>query len=166
MGGFRKGGFCNNRFVLKPDFAIASEVSIFNKNPGSPCTNRFLGRHLVGVWIGGVWNGHFPESEKFFFRDGNFQENALNSAERAIFAKFQAPKFENSEPEKMQFHTPSHSIPPLDSPPRFLREDNPARQLLRKPPPPLLEPPHSRIAISKFVLLPLFSQFYCNFRLH
>ena len=37
------------------------------------------------------------------------------SAERTIFAKFQAPKFENSEPEKMQFHTPSHSIPPLDS---------------------------------------------------
>ena len=37
------------------------------------------------------------------------------SAERAIFAKFQAPKFEISEPEKIQFHTPSHSIPPLDS---------------------------------------------------
>ena len=25
-----------------------------------------FGRHLVGVWIGGVWNGHFPESEKYF----------------------------------------------------------------------------------------------------
>ena len=25
-----------------------------------------IGRHLVGVWIGGVWNGHFPESEKYF----------------------------------------------------------------------------------------------------
>ena len=25
-----------------------------------------IGRHLVGVWIGGVWNCHFPESEKFF----------------------------------------------------------------------------------------------------
>ena len=24
------------------------------------------GRHLVGVWIGGVWNGHFPESQKDF----------------------------------------------------------------------------------------------------
>ena len=24
-----------------------------------------LGRHLVGVWIGGVRNGHFPESEKY-----------------------------------------------------------------------------------------------------
>ena len=26
----------------------------------------FLGRHSVGVWLGGVWNGHFPESEKYF----------------------------------------------------------------------------------------------------
>ena len=25
-----------------------------------------FGRHLVGVWIGGVWNGHFSESEKYF----------------------------------------------------------------------------------------------------
>ena len=32
MGGFRKGGFSNNRFVLKPDVAIASEVSILSKN--------------------------------------------------------------------------------------------------------------------------------------
>ena len=31
MGGFRKGGFSNNRFVLKPDVAIASEVSILSK---------------------------------------------------------------------------------------------------------------------------------------
>ena len=32
MGGFRKGGFSNNRFVLKPDVAIASEVSILSKS--------------------------------------------------------------------------------------------------------------------------------------
>ena len=32
MGGFRKGGFSNNRFFLKPDVAIASEVSILSKN--------------------------------------------------------------------------------------------------------------------------------------
>ena len=32
MGCFRKGGFSNNRFVLKPDVAIASEVSILSKN--------------------------------------------------------------------------------------------------------------------------------------
>ena len=32
MGGFQKGGVSNNRFVLKPDVAIASEVSILSKN--------------------------------------------------------------------------------------------------------------------------------------
>ena len=32
MGGFRKGGFSNSRFVLEPDVAIASEVSILSKN--------------------------------------------------------------------------------------------------------------------------------------
>ena len=32
MGSFRKGGFSNNRFVLKPDVAIGSEVSILSKN--------------------------------------------------------------------------------------------------------------------------------------
>ena len=52
------------------------------------------------------------QSLKNIFQRPNFPGN---SAERAIFAKFQAPKFENSEPEKLQFHTPSHSIPPLDS---------------------------------------------------
>ena len=30
--GFSEGGFSNNRFVLKPDVAIASEVSILSKN--------------------------------------------------------------------------------------------------------------------------------------
>ena len=32
MGGFRKGGFSNSRFVFKLDVAIASEVSILSKN--------------------------------------------------------------------------------------------------------------------------------------
>ena len=32
MGGFSEGGFSNNKFVLKPDVAIASEVSILSKN--------------------------------------------------------------------------------------------------------------------------------------
>ena len=35
---------------------------------------------------------------------------------RAILTKFQAPKLENSEPERMQFHTPSHSIAPHKTP--------------------------------------------------
>ena len=31
-GGFLEGGFFNNRFLLKPDVAIASEVSILSKD--------------------------------------------------------------------------------------------------------------------------------------
>ena len=30
MGGFSEGGFSNNRFVLKPDVAIASKASILS----------------------------------------------------------------------------------------------------------------------------------------
>ena len=36
------------------------------KNQKCATKTLLLGRHLVGVWIGGVWNGHFPESEKYF----------------------------------------------------------------------------------------------------
>ena len=32
MGGFRKGGVSSSGFVLKPDVAIACEVSILSKN--------------------------------------------------------------------------------------------------------------------------------------
>ena len=65
---------------------------------------------VVGIWIGGVQNG-----EKYFSGAEISWKIPDISAERAIVAKFQAPKFEKSEPEKMQFHTPSHSVPPLDS---------------------------------------------------
>ena len=63
------------------------------------------------------WRREWPFSRvrKLFFRGRNLQQNPGNTAEKVIFAKLQAPKFEISEPEKMQFHTPSHSIPPLDS---------------------------------------------------
>ena len=37
----------------------AADSSKMSKGPS-------IGRHLVGVWIGGVWNGHFPEPEKYF----------------------------------------------------------------------------------------------------
>ena len=52
------------------------------------------------------WRMELPFSRvrKRFFRGRNLQENPRDSAERAISAKYQAPKFENSEP-----------IPPLDS---------------------------------------------------
>ena len=86
-----------------------------NSCPGkSHC--RYISRPALS---GGMdwWRMESPFSRvrKIFLRSRNLQENPRNSAERAIFAKFQAPKSENSEPEKMQFHTPSHSRPPLDS---------------------------------------------------
>ena len=40
-GGFRKGGSCNSRFVLKPDVAMASEVSISSKT--------LFGKYLLGI---------------------------------------------------------------------------------------------------------------------
>ena len=54
------------------------------------------------------WRMEWPFSrvQKIFFRGRNFQENAWNSAERAIFAKFQAPIFEIQSPKKC------NSIPP------------------------------------------------------
>ena len=57
------------------------------------------------------------QSPKHFFRGQNLQENHRSCTERALLAKFQAPKFENSEPEKNaipyphSFHTPT-KLPP------------------------------------------------------
>ena len=35
-------------------------------NASASSLSQGIGRHLVGVWIGGVWDGHFPGSEKYF----------------------------------------------------------------------------------------------------
>ena len=51
----------------------------------------------------------FPESEKFLIETEISQEIPETPKERAIFAKFQAPKFANSEPEKMQWNQPFHT---------------------------------------------------------
>ena len=78
MGGFRKGGFSNNRFVLKPDVAIASEVSILSKNslaitdfhakktqhvqlfenplPGTPPPFAIPGKDIFGCFLCGAKN--------------------------------------------------------------------------------------------------------------
>ena len=57
---------------------VPKNHSGMRRNPKTACVlaqllgwvlkTQFIGRHLVGVWIGGVWNGHlnFPESEKYF----------------------------------------------------------------------------------------------------
>ena len=66
---------------------------------GEHLTLRLLVKQSTVATLCDCWNGVFEPS-----------------AERARFLpNFRAPKFENSEPEKLQFHTPGHSVPPLDS---------------------------------------------------
>ena len=88
------------------------ELAKLDPMPQGVREETVVGRHLIGVWIGGIWNGHFPESEKYL-SGPEFSRKIPEMPQKAIFAKFQAPKFENSEPEKSQFHTPSRSIPLL-----------------------------------------------------
>ena len=72
----------------------------------------------MGVWIGGVWNGHFPESEKYLCQRPKFPQKSWKFRRKSDFAKFRAPKFEISEPEKnaipypQPFHTPTR-LPPI-----------------------------------------------------
>ena len=62
-GGCRKGGSCNNRFVLKPDIAIASEASIFSKN--SLAITDFLAKKTQLV---NYWENPLPGSPPFAIR--------------------------------------------------------------------------------------------------
>ena len=74
---------------------------------GRPAT---FGRHLVGVWIGGVWNGHSPESEKYF-SEGEFsrkipeipQEERFLPNFRLRYLKIQSPKNCNSIPPAIPY---------------------------------------------------------------
>ena len=46
-----------------------------------------FGRHLVGVWIGGVWNRHFPESEKYIFQRPKFAGKSPKFRRKSDFCK-------------------------------------------------------------------------------
>ena len=69
-----------------------------------------LGRHLVGVWIGGVWNGHFPESEKYF-SEAEFSRKIPEIPQKERFLpnfrlrnlKIQSPKNCNSIPPAIPY---------------------------------------------------------------
>ena len=75
-----------------------------------------FGRHLVGVWIGGVWNGHFPESEKYF-SEAEISRKMPEIPQKERFSpnfrlrnlKIQSPK--NAIPYPQPFHTPT-TLPP------------------------------------------------------
>ena len=59
------------------------------------------------------WRMEWPflRVRKIFFGGRNFQEKPGNSAERAIWTKFQGLKFENSEPEKCNDIPPAIPYP-------------------------------------------------------
>ena len=63
-GVFGRGGFSNSRFVLKPDVAIASEVSILSKN--SLAITDFHARktqHAPTIWKPPSWNPPIRDSQ-------------------------------------------------------------------------------------------------------
>ena len=69
-----------------------------------------IGRHLVGVWIGGVWNGHFPESEKYYSEAEISrkipeipQEERFSPNFRLRNLKIQSPKKCNSTPPAIPY---------------------------------------------------------------
>ena len=68
----------------------------------------------MGVWAGGVCNGHFPESEKYASDAEICRKTLKLRTKDGFFCQFQAPNFEISERKKMKFHSPSPSLPPLD----------------------------------------------------
>ena len=47
-----------------------------------------VGRHLVGVWIGGVWNRHFQSPKNIIQRPKFAGKSPSSAAERAVFVKF------------------------------------------------------------------------------
>ena len=74
----------------------------------------------MGVWIGGVWTGHFPESEKYF-SEAEFSRKIHEIPQKELFSpnfrlrnlKIQSPKKCNSIPPPAQpFHTPTR-LPPI-----------------------------------------------------
>ena len=71
----------------------------------------------MGVWIGGVWNGHFPESENYF-SEAEISRKMPEIPQKERFPskifrlrnlKIQSPK--NSIAYPQPFHTPT-GLPP------------------------------------------------------
>ena len=66
----------------------------------------------MGLWIGGVWNGHFPESEQYF-SEAKISKKIHEIPQKERFLpkfrlrnfKYQSPK--NAIPYPHPFHTPT-----------------------------------------------------------
>ena len=65
-------------------------------------------------WRRMEWPFKYSRVREASFRGSILQENPCDSAGRAVFVRVQAPNFQDSPPEKLQFFTPSHSTPPLE----------------------------------------------------
>ena len=81
------------------------------------------GQHLAEMVDGAHWQSPGTKGGTESLCEKSFMclfRSLENSAERAIFAKFQAPKFEDSEPEKLQDSIPpAIPYPPTRLPPKF-----------------------------------------------
>ena len=70
-GGFSEGIFSNNRFVLKPDVAIASEVSIISKNSLAITDFHAKKRQHVQLFENPPsWNPPIRDSQRSLFSCG------------------------------------------------------------------------------------------------
>ena len=72
--------------------------------------SEFFRPALSGVWIGGVWNGHFPDSEKYF-SEAEFSRKIPEITQKERFwpnfrlrnLKIQGPKKCNSIPPAIPY---------------------------------------------------------------
>ena len=75
-----------------------------------------IGRHSVGAWIGGVWNGRFPESENYF-SETEISRRIPEIPQKELFSpnfrlrnlKIQSPKKCSSIPPAIPY---PHTRPP------------------------------------------------------
>ena len=92
--------FCSFQICVIFVFVVLSESATCD------LVEMIVGRHLVGVWIGGVWNGRFPESEKYF-SEAEFSSKILEIPQKErVFPNFRLRNLKFQSPKKC------NSIPP------------------------------------------------------
>ena len=100
LGEGKKARKINAGFVpcsAKPPAAFVAEILSYQ--------GKKIGWHLVGVWIGGVWNGHFPESK--IFSEAEFFRKIPEILQRVRFLRARR----NPIPYPQPFHTPTGLTP-------------------------------------------------------
>ena len=70
-------------------------------------TCQFLGLHLVGIWIGGVWNGHFQSPKNKYSSEAEISRKMPEIPQKERFSpNFRLRKLKIQSPKKC------NSIPP------------------------------------------------------